>query len=210
MLSDYIGQKRGKLWAIGFNQMRNDPNFIMVFCECGYYNEIDIETFLNESFKCACYPMKPKKDTSKEDVIGKTYSNWKIESFTEKRKSMAYYECVCECGEKKVFALSNLRQGRVAACKCTRNKVEKEVNLNEGRKPGRPKKQPEPDIKPYLDWCKNQFNVWYLRSQGLPSSIEEMRAAGIALIGPPEDAASLRAELEAFDVPEDGSWTPNS
>jgi hypothetical protein len=121
MISDIIGQKHGKLWAIGFNEMRNDPNFVIVICECGRYNEVSVSAFETMIFKCVC-------DNNKNDLTGKLFGTWKVISFTEKRKSMGYWKCVCvKCNIEKEIAYSNLTQRNGGICK---NCIGKNESLN--------------------------------------------------------------------------------
>lgn len=125
---DIIGQKRGKLWAIAYNLVRNDKNYIIVYCECGKYNEITLSDF--EDAKCEC----DKKEIKENKLEGKIFGKWKILERAENRKKMAYYKCICECGTEKEIAYSNLISGAAKSCGCLKGKKVndiEEININE-------------------------------------------------------------------------------
>lgn len=154
-MSELIGLKRGKLWAIGLNEMRKDPNFILVICECGRYNETEKNTFLNANFKCIC-------ENNKLDLTNKYFGTWKVISFSEKRKNMAYWKCICtKCNTEKEIAYSNLTQRMGGLCK----------KCNDGKPKERPGKLPEVDLSKLINNLTGQMHRTKLLNSGDPEAL---------------------------------------
>lgn len=65
----------------------------------------------------------------KIDMTGLRFSRWTVlaESRNDKTTSTAtYWECVCDCGTKKIINGTSLRSGRSQSCGCLRDETSKE------------------------------------------------------------------------------------
>lgn len=52
------------------------------------------------------------------DLTGMVFGRLTVTKNTELRKSGLYWECVCECGEKKFISSAKLRNGNTRSCRC--------------------------------------------------------------------------------------------
>jgi hypothetical protein len=53
-----------------------------------------------------------------EDLTGKVFSKLTVLSFAEHRNKRGYWNCICECGNKKIIYAHNLISGGTKACGC--------------------------------------------------------------------------------------------
>jgi len=62
-----------------------------------------------------------------KDLTGKKFGMLTVESFAYTNKARkAYWDCLCDCGERKVVAGDKLRGGRTKSCGCLQNKLRKD------------------------------------------------------------------------------------
>lgn len=60
------------------------------------------------------------KTIDPNDICGRRFGRLFVESYAEMRKKTRYYNCVCDCGEVRQVARSNLTTGQVVSCGCYR------------------------------------------------------------------------------------------
>lgn len=59
----------------------------------------------------------------RKEMIGKTYGNLTVVSYSHKSKSVYFYKCLCGCGKESVVNGSHLRTGHTKSCGCTRSGI---------------------------------------------------------------------------------------
>lgn len=60
------------------------------------------------------------------DIAGNKYGKLTaIKDTGERKNGFALWECLCECGNKKVIASANLIHGRTISCGCMREEINK-------------------------------------------------------------------------------------
>lgn len=178
MITSIIGQNRGNLWAIGTNAIRNDPNYIIVCCSCGKYNEIEVTAFLNDTYICEC-----NKEAIKQ--INKRYGTWTVLERLENRKNIAYYKCICDCGSIKESAITNLIQRNGGTCKECRSGSEKKTP-----KVSKQKKLEEINFQPLIMQFKAKAAERFLVASGYGAEVATVLAPRTqeAALTPPSDA----------------------
>lgn len=58
----------------------------------------------------------------KNDLTGMRFGKWYVESFSHKKKYDKYYNCVCDCGNRKTILGNNLKRGLTTNCGCEKSK----------------------------------------------------------------------------------------
>jgi hypothetical protein len=54
------------------------------------------------------------------DLVGNRYGLWTVKSFAENRRSIVYWNCVCDCGTEKAVRGGGLKAGVSLSCGCVR------------------------------------------------------------------------------------------
>lgn len=63
------------------------------------------------------------------DISGTKFGKLTVLSFYGRKKSLKYWNCVCECGSVKEYLQTSLSAGTSKSCGCTRMKKMKEASL---------------------------------------------------------------------------------
>lgn len=67
------------------------------------------------------------------DEIGKKYGRWTVVSYFKHNKySQVYFNCLCDCGNKKVVIMGSLRNGKSVSCGCYGKEKTSEANTKHG------------------------------------------------------------------------------
>lgn len=73
----------------------------------------------NQLNLCYNYPM-----VSFNDLTGKNFGRWKVIGFSYRKELQKHnyqmWDCLCECGEKKIVEGSSLKKGNSVSCGCFR------------------------------------------------------------------------------------------
>lgn len=89
------------------------------------------------------------------DLSGQKFGKLYIESIAFVKKYDKYYNCICDCGTRKVILGANIKSGKIKSCGCLRHKTAPNYRNRTGEKYGkltciRPEKRGE-----YVYWlCK--------------------------------------------------------
>lgn len=57
------------------------------------------------------------------DLTGKKFNRWTVESFACSVKGHKYYNCVCDCGTRKVVCGNNVKRGLSKSCGCLNSEM---------------------------------------------------------------------------------------
>lgn len=52
------------------------------------------------------------------DLTGRRFGKLTVTKFSHTDKKCSYWECICDCGEKKIVSISNLENGHTRSCGC--------------------------------------------------------------------------------------------
>ena len=112
-----MGQRFGMLTVIsdagtskGKNQQKSKW---LCKCDCGA-EKIVIGSFLRRGITKTC-----GKHMRRVDLTGQRFGKLKVIKFIEmKGRSVAQYECLCDCGNATVASGNQLQQGRKKSCGC--------------------------------------------------------------------------------------------
>ena len=116
--------KFGLLTAIKFLRRERSQNIWEFKCDCGNTHTASMATVKSgDSRSCGCLSIKTKKAKA-IDLTGQRFTRLKVirrvERPPEQRQSGAYWECLCDCGTKKVIRGSLLRgkNNPIRSCGC--------------------------------------------------------------------------------------------
>jgi hypothetical protein len=112
-----IGQKFGKLLVIATEMRPRKPNgtrrWFNCQCECGNNKWIAASDFKSRNPKhCGCLTIK--------NEIGNRYGKLVIISQVGSDCNGRIFECLCDCGNKHIAGINNLRRHNVKSCGCIR------------------------------------------------------------------------------------------
>jgi len=86
-------------------------------CDCG--NECISHTNSLESGKIICGRKDKHRDSRVKDLLGKRFGMLTVQSFKESNaKQKAYWNCVCDCGNKTIVRGAHLISGNIKSCGC--------------------------------------------------------------------------------------------
>lgn len=119
---DLTGRRFGKLTVIRRGENHGHYLKWICQCDCGNVKESTGNHLKNGSVKsCGCYKDHYREQIAKrtKDMAGKTFGRLKvIDQYFTGRSGNAYWNCVCECGNKVIVAGRSLRSGHTVSCGC--------------------------------------------------------------------------------------------
>lgn len=77
-----------------------------------------------------------------DELIGKTFNYWTVESFDYQTRSVTKYICKCKCGTEKSMNIQNVKHGKSMSCGCYHKEnqarlMEENIKKEVGNKYGR-------------------------------------------------------------------------
>lgn len=127
---DVTGQKFGKLTAIkrigsvSLGKSKTTGSLWLWQCDCGVEKELTLNVVVCGNTKsCGCLFKNMERGI---DYTGQRFGCLvavkRVHHQKKGRKTVAYWECVCDCGKTKhKVTAGNLRQGKVKTCGCRMN-----------------------------------------------------------------------------------------
>ena len=121
---DITGQTFGHLTVLrAHEKRRNGGRQWVCLCVCG--NKAVVTTSLLRSGQrtaCGCKAIgfKTVSGTRSKDVSGQRFGMLVAERLSGDGRSGAMWQCVCDCGNKKVVKLNSLQSGMTRSCGCLR------------------------------------------------------------------------------------------
>jgi len=133
-IKDLAGMVFGKLRVIEVAERRSSTYYWRCRCDCGNIKVIrGSHLSSGNTVSCGC------NKNEFEDLTGKRFGRLTVvayHNFRKKRRGkMHYWECVCECGTKKVVEGNCLRSGNTKSCGCLQIEVTVERSTIHGLKP---------------------------------------------------------------------------
>jgi hypothetical protein len=129
-----VGNRYGKLLVVAKAQSVNDRARWDCLCDCGKNKTVDGGCLKKGSTKsCGCYAKERASETASKlrfkDLTGKQFHRLTvIDRHGTSSYGQATWNCVCECGTKKVIASQGLLHGLTKSCGC----LHKEIMVNVG------------------------------------------------------------------------------
>lgn len=116
---DLIGQVFTKLTALEVvGKNKYNVNLWKCQCSCGNIKITPTNYLTNGGTKsCGCYRATLGR---RMDLVGEKYNKLRVVSYSHKTEnnSMAFYNCICDCGKTTTVAHGALRSGTTKSCGC--------------------------------------------------------------------------------------------
>lgn len=123
---DLVGQRFGKLTVIEEAYVKNYARYWRCKCDCG--NETIVQTRklkCGDTKSCGCYHKEKMFDVRGLDLTGQKFGMLTAIAPTDKRiHGRIAWDCICECGTKKLAQSTELLSGHVYSCGCCKSKGE--------------------------------------------------------------------------------------
>ena len=135
---DMTGQvtKGWKVLRKGLPKTKNTSKSIWWDCECvkcGQKKTFNgTELRLNRVGQCKCPNLTEKQKIKKlfnsiVDETGNKYGKLTVLSFAYTKDGFAYWNCICDCGTKKIIKGNHLRNGDIKSCGCINSWKEEQI-----------------------------------------------------------------------------------
>lgn len=123
---DLTGQRFGRWTVIGFEgRDKWGHSKWSCLCDCSNKKVVGLQPLQNgESKSCGCYQKEQVKIKKRKhryiDLTGKKYSMLLVVKFdhVDENSRAVFWECLCECGNKKIINGSGLKSGSIKSCGC--------------------------------------------------------------------------------------------
>jgi hypothetical protein len=151
---DISGQIFGKLTALKFKEFDGKNTFWECMCSCGNNTTCSYRNLKSGTSKsCGCL----RSETQIIDLINKKFNRLTVLKFVELKKSGAYWECLCDCGKKKIICGSLVANNKIKSCGCLQlENLKKAISTHSLTKTSEYK-----TWKSIISRCKNKNNPWY-------------------------------------------------
>jgi hypothetical protein len=112
-----LGQKFGKLTAVGPFTSRGGRYAVICQCECGGTTEVAVTNLRHGAVKsCGCVKINPKYSISP----GMKFGRLTVLGHPVQRGTKRFVRCACECGNETDAQVYAMVDGRVVSCGCYR------------------------------------------------------------------------------------------
>lgn len=133
-----IGQTFGRLTVLKEVQPRKSHRRWLCRCTCGTEKIIE-ESHLKSGHtkSCGCY-RREKPGERRLDLTGQRYGRLTVTGPAEgEERSGIYWNCICDCGKRRICHKENLRSGMTRSCGCLqeeqrRKNMEKAIHFVDG------------------------------------------------------------------------------
>lgn len=135
---DLTGKRFGRLTVLEEAEQLGTKRRWLCRCDCGSPPiTVKMDSLRSGNTQsCGCYKIDRTSEANTVDIVGKRFGKLTVvRMLPEKQNQIPYYECKCDCGEKKNVAGTNLRSGQVKSCGCGRKsgKNKKRLDLTGNR-----------------------------------------------------------------------------
>ena len=91
-------------------------------CECGKKTIVTGNNLKSGGTKsCGCLKDNPPKNII--DIVGDKYGRLTVLSESKRENNIAYWDCLCECGNKTIATTGKLRSGHKKSCGCLKSEA---------------------------------------------------------------------------------------
>ena len=123
-----VGQNFGFLTVLEKTSQRDNCGNVIWLCKCNYCGKEVLKSTKNKknSKSCGCYQKKKASEVNKQDITGQRFNKLiALYSLNEKDKDGNYYwVCQCDCGNKTLSTVHDLKRGHKNSCGCIKSKGE--------------------------------------------------------------------------------------
>lgn len=117
-----MGKKYGKLLVIEYTGRQKSRHRFNCRCDCGNVTNVEQWKLINGYVKsCGCLSREQTIERKLKDITGQKFG---LLTVIERVRidGIAYWKCLCDCGNEKIVLHSYLTQGNVKSCGCINTK----------------------------------------------------------------------------------------
>jgi len=112
---DLTGQRFGRLVALKPAPDKNHRTMWKCKCDCGTIKIVASACLQRgTTISCKCYRI----ELGRKDLTGKRVGKLVVLRYAYTKKSCAYWECQCDCGQRKIVKAECLQKGDTKSCGC--------------------------------------------------------------------------------------------
>lgn len=141
IMENLVGQKFNHWTVLKFDEERSASsrkNFWICECDCENHTIKSVRSDNLKSGKsksCGCYNRAcaaermrkiGQNTVVKQDLTGKQFGYWYVESRAENQNNHVAWNCICKCGTKRIVLGQSLKNGTSQSCGC--------LNMSHGEK----------------------------------------------------------------------------
>lgn len=134
-----IGEKIEKLTIISGKIKKGRNFYYLCRCDCGNEKLIRVDHLKKrETISCGCIRKEKVRESLMKNLSGMRFGKLTALSLNEEKNLIGsrrglYWDCLCDCGNKKTVISVDLLQGKVISCGCIISKGENKIEavLNE-------------------------------------------------------------------------------
>lgn len=118
---DLIGKKFGRLLILELDSMDKVHGARWkCICDCGKEIIVRADSLKNgHTNSCGCYNKEKLHDSNFADISGERFGKLLVLGLDHMdKKRGAYWKCVCDCGNFKIFSSSSMQRGHTKSCGC--------------------------------------------------------------------------------------------
>ncbi|MCI8378602.1 MAG: hypothetical protein HFH72_08810 [Lachnospiraceae bacterium] len=115
-----VGEKFGKLTVVDIDEEKSKNGKLVWRCACDCGNRLSVaggNLKSGHTKSCGCSKRNIHSRNFK-DLTGMKFGRLTVLREDKARRKKIYWECVCECGNKKVISGDCLKTGRTKSCGC--------------------------------------------------------------------------------------------
>lgn len=148
---DYmIGQTYSRLTILAISHKEKSRVFLKAKCICGSLSYPRADGVKNgKILSCGCLRRQPT-----EAVIGKTFGQLKVISFSHVYRGNSFVNVKCSCGKEKAMRYSSLLEGKIISCGCYKTDIRIGSNSPSWKGGVTPEHEKIRHSLPYRNWRK--------------------------------------------------------
>lgn len=112
---DLVGQRFGKLLVLELSDCTHNALYWKCQCDCGIVKRIKGTKLTNGQVSCGCIRLKGRLE-----IEGKKFDKLTVISFSHTKDKQNYWNCICECGNKRITSQFSLKNNSKNSCGCHR------------------------------------------------------------------------------------------
>lgn len=117
-LENLAGQKFNFLTIIEYREHKGHSPYWLCKCDCGKEKIVRASHLKDGTTKsCGCYRIQQRKDEL-IDLTGQKFGKLTALYFCKRRKAESLWMWKCECGNEKIIAAGNIKNGSTISCGC--------------------------------------------------------------------------------------------
>lgn len=116
---DISKERFGKLTVLCYSHTMNGVAYWKCLCDCGNETIVSRNNLVSNVTKsCGCLVHKPSE--RRLSLVGHKFGKLTVESFAGIKSNHSFWNCLCECGNKRIVNSDRLIQGDTVSCeKCS-------------------------------------------------------------------------------------------